>query len=201
MMRVNWGKWVSCATVGSDGDWREWEDSYFLKGTATTLSSSYFLLWDNAEPGCQVFQFSGKDAGNWILKPNDKRKHHVGFIYIYMSNLTHKTPICAIWLIQWSITISDGKIGPHSIFFFTKLFIYLFMYLFIYLFFWLLWVFVAACGLSLVAVSGDYSSLRCAGFSLWWLLLLWSTGSRPPGFSSCGLRALEHRLSSCGARA
>ena len=22
------------------------------------------------------------------------------------------------------------------------------------------------------------SSLRCVGFSLWWLLLLWSTGSR-----------------------
>ena len=33
-------------------------------------------------------------------------------------------------------------------------------------------------GLSLVAVSGGYSSLRCAGFSLWWLLLLRSTGSR-----------------------
>ena len=27
-------------------------------------------------------------------------------------------------------------------------------------------VFVAACGLSLVAVSGGYSSLWCAGFSL-----------------------------------
>ena len=58
------------------------------------------------------------------------------------------------------------------------------------------------------------SSLRCAGFSLQWLLLLWSTGSRHAGFSSCGmwasvvvalglsscgLQALERRLSSCGA--
>ena len=34
-----------------------------------------------------------------------------------------------------------------------------------------------------------------------WLLLLRSTGSRRAGFSSCGLRALEHRLSSCGAQA
>ena len=40
------------------------------------------------------------------------------------------------------------------------------------------WVFVAACGLSLVAANGVYSSLRCAGFSLRCLLLLRSTGSR-----------------------
>ena len=63
------------------------------------------------------------------------------------------------------------------------------------------WIFVAAHGLSLVAVSGGYSSLRCVGFSLRWLLLLQSTGSRCMGFSSCGSQALEHRLSSCGARA
>ena len=48
------------------------------------------------------------------------------------------------------------------------------------------WVFVAARRLSLVAVRGGYSSLRCAGFSLRWLLLLQSTGSRRTGFSSCG---------------
>ena len=41
-------------------------------------------------------------------------------------------------------------------------------------------------GLSLVAASGGNSSLRCAGFSLQWLLLLWSMGSRPVGFGSCG---------------
>ena len=52
------------------------------------------------------------------------------------------------------------------------------------------------------------SSLQCAGFSLRWLLLLRSTGSRRAGsvvvahgLSSCGSRALERRLSSCGARA
>ena len=78
-------------------------------------------------------------------------------------------------------------------------FFLIFVYLFIY--FWLHWVFVAAHGLSLVAASGGYSSLWCMGFSLRWLLLLWSTGSRCMGFSSCGLWALECRLSSCGARA
>ena len=46
------------------------------------------------------------------------------------------------------------------------------------LFLWLHWVFIAALGLSLV-------SLRCMGL-LRWLLLLWSTGSRCTGFSSCG---------------
>ena len=78
--------------------------------------------------------------------------------------------------------------------------------LFIYLYFWLRWVFVAACGLSLVAVSGGYSLLWCTGFSLWWLPLLQSTGSRragsvvvAQGLRSCGSQALECRLSSCGA--
>ena len=69
----------------------------------------------------------------------------------------------------------------------------------LFIYFWLRWVFVAVCRLSLVAASGGYSSLWCAGFSLRWLLLLRSMGSRHVGFSSCGLRALESRLSSCGA--
>ena len=72
-------------------------------------------------------------------------------------------------------------------------------FFFIIICFWLCWVFVAACGLSLVVASRDYSSLGCMGFSLRWLLLLWSTGSRRVGFSSCGAWALEHRLSSCGS--
>ena len=67
--------------------------------------------------------------------------------------------------------------------------------------FWLRWVFIAACGLSLVVASGGYSSLRCTGFSLQWLLLLRSTGPKHEGFSSCGPQAPEHRLSSCGTRA
>ena len=66
----------------------------------------------------------------------------------------------------------------HLFLFFNK-FIYLFIYLFIY--FWLCWVFVSVRRLSLVAASGGYSSLQCAGFSLSWLLLLWSTGSTRAG--------------------
>ena len=59
-------------------------------------------------------------------------------------------------------------------------------YLFYFIYFWLRWVFVAACALSLDAARGGYSSLQCAGFSLRWLLLLRSTGSRRMGFSRCG---------------
>ena len=68
----------------------------------------------------------------------------------------------------------------------------------LFFYFWLSWVFVAVRRLSLVAASGGYSSLRCAGLSLRWLPLLWSTGSRCAGLSNCVSRALEHRLSSRG---
>ena len=75
------------------------------------------------------------------------------------------------------------------------------IYLFLFIYFWLCWVFVAARGLSLVAVSGGYSSLQCAGFSLRWLLSLWSTGSRHAGFSSCGTRAQQLWLTGSRAQA
>ena len=66
----------------------------------------------------------------------------------------------------------------------------------IYLFyFWLLWFFIAAHGLSLVAASSGYSSLWCAGFSMQWLLLLWSTGSR-----RLGSVVVAHGLSCSAAR-
>ena len=77
----------------------------------------------------------------------------------------------------------DSDCSCASLFFLINLFIYLFIYL------WLCWVFIAACGLSLVSASRGYSLLRCAGFSFLWLLVLRSTGSRHAGFSSCGTQA------------
>ena len=66
--------------------------------------------------------------------------------------------------------------------------------------FWLCWVLVAAHGLSLVA--GEWGLLLwCVGFSLWWLLLLWSVGSRHVGFSSCGMWALQLWLMGSRAQA
>ena len=75
---------------------------------------------------------------------------------------------------------------PHLI---ISLLSFLKFYLFIYLFIWLHWVFVAARGLSLVVESRGYFSLWCVGFSLRWLLLLRSMGSRHMGSSSCDMRA------------
>ena len=56
------------------------------------------------------------------------------------------------------------------------------------LLFSLCWVFAAACKLPLVTGSGGSS---CAGFPLWWLLLLWSTGFKAHGTApvSCGTGA------------
>ena len=56
-------------------------------------------------------------------------------------------------------------------------------------------------GLSLVVASRGYSLLQCVGFSLRWLPLLQSIGSRRAGFSRCSTRAsavAECGLSSCG---
>ena len=106
-----------------------------------------------------------------------------------------------ILLILWPCCfLSHLFVTACSSSFILSLFSFFFkIHLFIY--FCLRWVFIAACGVSLVVVSGGYSSLRCVGFSLRWLLLLRSMGSSCAGFSSCGSWALEHRLSSCGAQA
>ena len=68
------------------------------------------------------------------------------------------------------------------------------------------WVFIAVRRISLVAESGVTLELGCTGFSLQWLLLLQSMGSRHLGFSNCstwaqwlwlmGLVALQHIKSS-----
>ena len=81
-----------------------------------------------------------------------------------------------------------------DLFFFYKL-----IYLFIY--FWLRWVFIAVRGLSLVVVSRGYSSFKCTVFSLRWLLLLRSMGSRRTGFSSCGMQAQQLWLAGSRAQA
>ena len=63
-------------------------------------------------------------------------------------------------------------------------------------------------GLSLVVAGGGSSLVAACVFSLRWLLLLRSTGSRQTGLvvaadrlGGCGSPALERRLSGCGTRA
>ena len=43
---------------------------------------------------------------------------------------------------------------------------------YLFLIFWLSWVFVVLHRLSLDMANGDYTLLKCAGFSLWWHLLV-----------------------------
>ena len=75
----------------------------------------------------------------------------------------------------------------------------------LFIYFWLHWVFVAARGLSLVMARG--ATLRCGvqashcdGFSCCGARALGAQASVvvAHGLSSCGLRALESRLGSCG---
>ena len=88
-----------------------------------------------------------------------------------------------------------------SIFFF----LILFYFISLFLYFWLCWVFVAARGLSLVVVSratlcyGTQAS-HCGGFSCCGAQALGAQASVVVacGLSSCGSRALERKLSSCG---
>ena len=69
-------------------------------------------------------------------------------------------------------------------FFLINLFIYLCLH----------WVFVATRGFFSICSRGGYSSLRCAHFSLWWFLLLYSMDSRAraPWLWYMGLDASWH---------
>ena len=111
---------------------------------------------------------------NPLQKPSQPRKWSLGWEIMCQDKMEkHKRAWVPSdseerWYQPWSTPLQA------SIFFFN--------------FFWLCWVFVAARRLSLVEASGGYSSLQCSAFSLWWLLLLQSTGSRRVGFSSCSTR-------------
>ena len=70
--------------------------------------------------------------------------------------------------------------------------------LFKFIYFWLHWVFVAACGLSLVVRSKAYSSLKDAGSGARRLQSL-AARRLSSGGSRVLEQVLEHRLHSCGA--
>ena len=70
----------------------------------------------------------------------------------------------------------------------------------LFVFLWLCWVLVAVMGVLSLQWVGATLQVRGMSFSLWRLPLLWSTGCRACGFSSCSSWALESRLSNCGAQ-
>ena len=83
-------------------------------------------------------------------------------------------------------------------YFIVVFFKYINLFIFI---FGCIWSSLLRVGFSLVAASRGYSSLRRADFSLQWLLLLQSMGSRRVGFSSCGTRAQQLWLAGSRAQA
>ena len=80
------------------------------------------------------------------------------------------TPLCSLPLAEQAVA-GDSQPGwgvgdAGSVFFFGLIALY----------FWPRWVFTAARRLSLIVLSEVYPSLWCEGVSLWWHLLLLSTG-------------------------
>ena len=100
-----------------------------------------------------------------------KQIRTVNYLIVKFYLRRNKTLSCLVFfkavVLNSCLRISDrGSMGLYTYIFFFLDFIYLFIY------FWLHWVFIAVHGLSLVAVSGGHSSLRCAGFSLLWLVFV-----------------------------
>ena len=80
-------------------------------------------------------------------------------------------------------------------------------FFYLLLIFWLYWVFIPAGNIPLVAAPGGCAhcsaqAAHCSGFSHWRAQALGAqaSGAAAHGLSSFGLRALEHRLRSCGPR-
>ena len=100
---------------------------------------------------------------------------HIQILFPFFSYINGKS-----YYIYCSVSCSVCSTIYHGHFFFLNLFIYLFL---------------AALGLCCCVRAFSscsergYSSLRCVGFSLRWLLLLLSMGPRRAGFSSCGAQA------------
>ena len=74
------------------------------------------------------------------------------------------------------------------------------VYIYNFIYFLLFWAFPAVWSFLQLWRLGVTLELWCAGFSLPWLLLLQSTGSRACGLSRSSSWAPEHRLNSFGAR-
>ena len=107
--------------------------------------------------------------------------YRFGHVFVNSCHAILLSPLCG-W--KWGLLI-------HYVFFGVA-FVCMYKscgFFFKFIYFWLCWVSVAARRLSLVEASGVYSSLQCTGFSLRWLLLLQSMGSRRAGFRSCGMQA------------
>ena len=90
--------------------------------------------------------------------------------------LSCKPPLHLKWFSYWKLTVESCL--------YLKIIIY--------------YLFLTALDLLCVWRAGASLSFRCMSFSLLWLLLLQSMGSRVRWLSSCSSRAVGYRLPSCG---
>ena len=129
-----------------------------------------YFLWGLGPNGqTEITEEATSSQPSWLHVVSTPRVHHPAFISLGFALSVLNTFKFAYFSNPFSLRWAMRLI----ILWFPSFFLR-----FNFIYFWLRWVFVAARGLSLVAVSGGYSSLRCTGFSLRWLLLLRSTGSR-----------------------
>ena len=89
-----------------------------------------------------------------------------------------------------------GLLHPYSFAFSRMLYKF-----YLFTMYWLCWVFVAAQAFSLVAESEGLCLAVAVGFSLQWLLLLRSAGSRAPGLQWFVMRAQQLWFLRPGAQA
>ena len=180
--KMTWPECLSTCKPSPDTFFFFWCGQYFLKSLLNMLQYCFFSM----------FWFFGHEAhGILALRPGIEpappalegevlttrlpgkslEMFCILNIFVYIWVVVTRVSF-SLWVLPWLWTLA---------WFFKKIYLFIF--------FWLCCVFVAVHGLSLVAASRSYSSLRCTGFSLWWLLLLRSMGSRHAGFSSCGIQA------------
>ena len=98
--------------------------------------------------------------------------------------------VLVFYLLLRSVRTLILKVCVCGIFFFLSKYFSLFIYLSIYLF-------LAVLGLCCGAWASHCGGFSCCGARA---LGAWAPAVVAHGLSSCGLRALERRLSSCGAR-
>ena len=107
-------------------------------------------------------------SGTSVLKTTSPDRVTGGLFPICSFNLCKRGTLFCSLLCPQHRRVSGTSQG-------SRYFIYIYM---IYFYFWLCWVFVAVWAFLQLQQVGDTLQLPCTGFSLRWLLLLRSTGSR-----------------------
>ena len=133
------------------------------------------------------FQAQSRNSTGWKLCCAPRQNVLFFFLFFFFSGVLHglqdlRSPTRE----PWSLAVKAPSPNHWTARKFPECAFYLFVCLFLAALGLRCCAFIAVRRLSLVVESGGCSSFRCAGFSVQWLLLLRSTGSRHAGFSSCG---------------